>query len=89
MWKATLGTRILDTLHKCTVLGLISYCGFQTYQVFTKAYEFNVDSPHMHSTYFEDTEKKVEEESQTAAGADYLDRYRDEKYLKGQVNPKK
>mmetsp|Transcript_12171 Transcript_12171/g.33777 ORF Transcript_12171/g.33777 Transcript_12171/m.33777 type:complete len:90 (-) Transcript_12171:1606-1875(-) len=89
MSKVTLGTRVLDALQRTTVLGLISYCGFEIWQINKNVRDFSLDSPHKHSTYFEDTEQKVKEESDTGVGNDYLDRYRDEEYLKSQVKANK
>mmetsp|Transcript_14770 Transcript_14770/g.19327 ORF Transcript_14770/g.19327 Transcript_14770/m.19327 type:complete len:95 (-) Transcript_14770:336-620(-) len=88
MSKVGLGTRVLDVLHKGTVLGLMSFAGFQLYQILNNVREFDMNSPsspHANSNYFEETEKKMQEESAAKAGNDYLDRYRDENYLKDQV----
>ena len=54
--------RVADLVQKGLVLGLVSFAGFQVYQIASKVSEGQVDSPYMHSTYFKDVEEKVKEE---------------------------
>lgn len=88
MSKASMATKALDFLQRGTVLGLLSYTGFQFYQIVENVRSFDLDSPnnpHAQSTYFEETEKKIQEDDMTKAGNDYLDKYRSDDYLKQQV----
>ena len=85
MSKASLATRVADVLHKVVVVGLMSFTGFQAYQIGRNVYEFEIDSPHMHSTYFEDVNAKVIEQRENDARVDGADAYRDEDYIKKQL----
>lgn len=78
----------MDLVHKTTVVGLLSYTGFQFYQIVTNVREFEMNQSHAQSTYFEETEDKIRQESQAESGTDYLNRYRKEDYLKDQVKAK-
>jgi hypothetical protein len=89
MSKATVFSRIADVAHKGFVVGLVSVFGFQMYQIGSKVYAREVDSPYMHSTYFQDVEKKVAEEYRKDNVVDHRDWYQaeDDSYLKDQVRP--
>jgi hypothetical protein len=47
------------------VLGLLSFFGFQVYQIGAAVYTGRVDSPYMQSTYRQQVEEKVKEEYTT------------------------
>jgi hypothetical protein len=70
-------------------LGLLSVFGFQVYQMGRNIYQNQVDSPHMHSTYFKDVEDKVKEEYEKAHRIDQREWYQaeDDSHLKDQVKP--
>ena len=55
-------TKAADFAHRATIVGLLSFFGFQIYQVGKFVYERQVDSPYMHSTYQQDVAEKVKEE---------------------------
>lgn len=89
MSKATMFTRAADLLQRGVVLGLISFTGFQVYQIGRNAISGRVDSPYMQSTYFNDVEEKVKEEYRKDNIVDRRDWYQaeDDSYLKDQVRP--
>lgn len=86
-------SKAADLAHKGAVLGLFSFFGYQAYQIASKVGEGAVDSPHMHSTYFDDVKEKVKEEYRKDNVVDHRDWYQkeDDSYLKNQVraNPPK
>eukprot|EP00977_Amphora_coffeiformis_P001613 scaffold310_cov168-Amphora_coffeaeformis.AAC.8 len=51
MSSRSIFSKTADVLQRGAVLGLLSAFGFQCYQIVTKTWEGQVDSPHMHSTY--------------------------------------
>ena len=61
MSRQTLLTKAADAAQRATVLGLLSFFGFQAYQIGKFVYERKVDSPYMHSTYREEVDAKVRE----------------------------
>ena len=83
----SLGTRIADTLNKAVVTGLIGYTGFLLYQIGTNVYEHQttLNSPPEESKYFEDVKAKIIEQQENDARVDGADAYRDENYVKKQV----
>jgi hypothetical protein len=89
MSKSTVFSRVADVAHKGVVIGLMSWFGFQMYQIGSKVYAREIDSPYMHSTYFQDVEKKVAEEYRKDNVVDHRDWYQadDDSYLKDQVRP--
>jgi len=89
MSKATIFTRAADLAHRGFILGLVSVFGYQCYQIGSKVYEGQIDSPYMHSTYFKDVENKVKEEYRKDNVVDSRDWYQaeDDSYLKDQVRP--
>ena len=83
-------TRAANVAQKGTVLGLMSFFGFQIYQIGRNVQSGRVDHPVMESTYFEDVASKVREEYATKDGKiDTRDWYEedDASYLKDQVRP--
>lgn len=82
--------RAADVAQRGVVLGLLSVFGFQLYQLGANVYSGRVDSPYMHSTYFDDVKKKVEEEYTKDNLIDKRDWYQaeDDSYLKNQVRQK-
>lgn len=79
--------RAADAAQKGVVLGLLSVFGFQLYQIGANVYSGRVDSPYMHSTYFDDVKEKVKEEYTKDNIIDKRDWYQaeDDSYLKNQV----
>lgn len=56
-------TRLADVAHRGAVLGLLSFFGFQAYQIAANVNSGRpLDSPYMKSTYRDDVRNKVEEE---------------------------
>jgi hypothetical protein len=85
-------TKAADFAQRTVVCGLLSFFGFQVYQIFTQARRGVVDSPYLESTYFKDVENKVKEELEkqdTVHSAKMRDMYQedDDSYLKEQVRP--
>jgi len=91
-------TKAADFVQRGMVLGLFTFFGFQAYQIGANVWRGKVDSPYMHSTYFQDVEEKVKEENKKArvtvdepegylAAASRRDMYPedDDSYLKDQV----
>jgi hypothetical protein len=83
-------TRVADGLHKTAVVGLLSFFGYQGYQIGSKVLEGKVDSPYMHSTYREDVNAKIKQEYRERDNViDQRDWYQkeDNSYLKDVVRP--
>ena len=78
-----------DVAQRGAVLGLLSFFGFQLYQIGKFTLEGKVDNPYMHSTYWDDVNKKVKEEYRNDNIVDKRDWYEadDSSYLKDQVRP--
>lgn len=89
MSKQAIFTKAADFVHKGFVLGLASVFCFQVYQITRNSVAGKVDSPYMHSDYFEKVEKKVKEEYRKDNVVDSRDWYQaeDDSYLKDQVRP--
>jgi len=87
MSKPAMLSRAADLAHRGFVLGLVSWFGFQLYQVGSNALSGRVESPYLESTYFDDVEKKVKEEYRKDNLVDRRDWYQaeDDTYLKDQV----
>mmetsp|Transcript_9707 Transcript_9707/g.18581 ORF Transcript_9707/g.18581 Transcript_9707/m.18581 type:complete len:96 (-) Transcript_9707:45-332(-) len=87
MSSRSIFSKTADVLQRGAVLGLLSAFGFQCYQIVTKTWEGQVDSPHMHSTYLKDVEEKVREEYQNDNQIDKREWYQpdDDSHLKNQV----
>lgn len=85
-------TKAADFAQRTVVCGLLSFFGFQVYQIFTQARKGVVESPYLESTYFKDVENKVKEELEKQDIVDNIkvrDMYPedDDSYLKDQVRP--
>lgn len=85
-------TKAADFAQRGMVLGLLSFFGFQIYQIGSNTLQGVVDSPYMHSTYFKDVEEKVKEEykkDNVVDSSQKRDWYQadDDSYLKEQVRP--
>ena len=85
--SSSIFTRAADVVHKGAVMGLFSFFGFQLYQIGAQVYQRQIDSPYMHSTYFDDVKEKVQEEYRKDNTVDKRDWYQkeDDSYLKDQV----
>jgi len=70
-------------------LGLVSFFGYQVYQIGKNVLSGKVESPYLHSTYFKDVEEKVKEEYRKDNLIDKRDWYQaeDDSYLKNEVRP--
>lgn len=79
--------KVADTIQKGIVIGLVSFTGFQFYQIVKNASEGRVETIYKKSTYFKDVEEKVKEEYQKDNLIDHRDWYQaeDDSYLKNQV----
>jgi len=55
-------SKAADYAQRASVLGLLSFLGFQLYQVGHFVRERQIESPYMHSTYRQDVADKVKEE---------------------------
>jgi hypothetical protein len=85
-------TKAADIAQRGMVLGLLSFFGFQIYQIGSNTIKGKVDSPYMHSTYFKDVDEKVKEEykkDNVIDSSEQRDWYQadDNSYMKDQVRP--
>jgi hypothetical protein len=78
-----------DFAQRGVVLGLLSFFGFQAYQIAKFTIQGTIESPYMQSTYFKDIDAKVKEEYRKDNIVDRRDWYEadDNSYLKDQVRP--
>ena len=88
----TFFTKAADFAQRGAVLGLLSFFGFQVYQIGSNSFKGVVDSPYMKSTYFKDVEEKVKEEykkDNVIDSSEKRDWYQadDDSYLKEQIRP--
>lgn len=84
---SSIGKKVADFAHRGVVFGLMGFFGAQVYQIGRNVSEGVVDSPYMHSTYFQDVEKKIREEYTKDNVIDKRDWFQaeDDSYLKNQV----
>jgi hypothetical protein len=85
-------SKAADFAQRTIVIGLMSYFGFQAYQIFKFTTAGIIDSPYMKSTYFKDVEEKVKEDmlkDNEVNDIKQRDMYQedDDSYLKEQVRP--
>lgn len=85
-------TKAADFAQRGTVVGLLSFFGYQVYEMGSQIYKREVDSPYMHSTYRQDVAEKVKEEykkDNVIDGRNQRDWYAedDDSYRKEQVRP--
>jgi len=90
MSSKTILTKAADLAQRATVLGLVSFFGFQAYQIGSMVIERKIESPYLHSTYREDVANKVREEYQkdnVVDGRNERDWYADgdDSYKKGEL----
>lgn len=88
----SLFTKAADFVQRGAVLGLLTFFGFQVYQIGSNTLKGVVDSPYMKSTYFKDVDEKVKEEykkDNVIDSSEKRDWYQadDDSYLKEQVRP--
>lgn len=79
-------TRVANVAQKSAVLGLLGMFGYHTYQITSNLLQGTKKHETMESTYFEDVQKKVEEDYQSSYGkTDKRDWFEkdDNSYLKG------
>lgn len=81
--------RAADIAHRGVVLGLLSFFGFQAYQIAKFTLQGKVESPYLESTYFQEVNEKVKEEYRKDNIVDRRDWYEadDNSYLKDQIRP--
>jgi hypothetical protein len=81
----TLFTRAANVVQKTAVVGLLGMFAYHTYQITKNVTAGTAKHDTMESTYFEDVQKKVDEEYQTKYGKtdkrDWYDK-EDQSYLK-------
>jgi hypothetical protein len=85
-------TKAADFAQRGSVMFLLSFFGFQIYQIGSNTLQGVVDSPYKKSTYFKDVEEKVKEEykkDNVVDSSEKRDWYQanDDSYLKEQVRP--
>lgn len=91
----TLFTKLADAAQKTTVIGLVGWCGFLTYQAVSNIYEHQRagDVEKMSDQYWKDVNdavKKDYEKGQVIDNSQARDWYdeEDDSYLKNRVRPK-
>ncbi|KAL7580043.1 hypothetical protein ACA910_005028 [Epithemia clementina (nom. ined.)] len=86
MSKKSLATRIADVLHTTVVMGLVSYAGFQLFQIGRNVYEHEqIRSPYIETKYFDDVNAKIKEHEENDERLDSAKKYQDEDYIKKQL----
>jgi len=83
--SATTAAKLANLAQKGFVVGALGMFGYHTYQITTNVIQGRVQHNTMESTYFEDVQKKVDEEYDTKYGKtdkrDWYDK-EDQTYLK-------
>lgn len=90
--SSSIFSKAADFAQRTAVVGLMSYFGFLSYQIFKNVSQGVVDSPYMKSTYFKDVEEKVKEDmlkDNEVNDIKQRDMYQedDDSFMKDQIRP--